>query len=98
MLSVMAGKPPPMPMRVRRDASLEHGLDGRDPLGDIEGGALAGGAEQHDAVDALCEELSGMARELGGSTLPSVASGVGDATQNPRIASVITSPIAWSQP
>ncbi|MGY4380396.1 hypothetical protein ACVWZ3_008035 [Bradyrhizobium sp. i1.3.6] len=49
-----------------RDAGLEHGLDGRDTLGDIEGGALAGGTEQHNAVDALAEELPGVSGELGG--------------------------------
>ena len=47
-------------------AGLEQGFDGRNAFGDIEGRALAGGAEQHNAVDALAEELPGMGGELCG--------------------------------
>ncbi|MGY3653280.1 hypothetical protein ACVWW2_008571 [Bradyrhizobium sp. LM4.3] len=50
----------------RRHAGLEHGCNGRDAFGDVERGALAGGAEQHDTVDALAEELLGVSGELCG--------------------------------
>src|SRR5207247_4471810 len=46
-------------------AGLEQRFDGRDPFADVERGTVAGGAEQHDAVEALFEEIECMARQLG---------------------------------
>src|SRR4051794_31233236 len=90
MLSLIAGKPPPIPMRSGATPALSTAsmvATRSATLNEVPSPVVPNSTTP---LTPLSKSCLAWAASFAESTLPSIASGVADATQNPRIASVIT--------
>src|SRR3954471_1749764 len=96
MLSLIAGKPPPIPIRSGATPALSTAsmvATRSATLNEVPSPVVPNSTTPSMPLPKSCLPW---AASLAESTLPSVASGVAEAPQNPRIASVITHhPLLW---